>query len=144
MNYKFLFYTVIASVLMSCCSTSKNISIKKEQSLITNNVQLSNNFRSFWNELRKEAGEQPLDQFIPSDTLIARYSLIKQDKRFYLSGFLYTDSTFNEENIKAIEGNVVVYTEKIKTFSVPVKSIPLLIQIKGITYIEIGKKAKIK
>ena len=58
--------------------------------------------------------------------------------------FLYTDSTFNEENIKAIGGNVVVYTDKIKTFSVPVKSIPLLIQIKGITYIEIGKKAKIK
>ena len=41
-------------------------------------------------------------------------------------------------------GNVVVYTDKIKTISVPVKSIPLLIQIKGITYIEIGKKAKIK
>lgn len=144
MNYKFLFYTVIASVLMSCCSTSKNISMKKEQSLITNNVQLSNNFRSFWNELREEAGEQPLEQFIPSDILIQRYSLIEHDKQFYLSGFLYTNSTFNEENIKDIGGNVVIYTDKIKTFSIPVKSIPLLIQIKGITYIEIGKKAKIK
>ena len=144
MNYKFLFYTVIASVLIGCCSTSKDISIKKEQSLKTNNVQLSNNFRSFWNELREEAGEQPLEQFIPSDILIQRYSLIEHDKQFYLSGILYTNSTFNEEKIKDIGGNVVIYTDKIKTFSIPVKSIPLLIQIKGITYIEIGKKAKIK
>lgn len=144
MNTKFLFYTVIASVLIGCCSTSKNISIKKEQSLITNNVQLSNNFRSFWNELNNEAGERPLDQFIPSNILIERYSLIEHNKQFYLSGFLYSDSTFNEEKIKDIGGNVVTYTDKIKTFSIPVKSIPLLIQIKGITYIEIGKKTKIK
>ncbi len=144
MNTKYLFYTVIASALIGCCSTTKNISIKKEQSLITNNVQLSNNFRSFWNELNNEAGNKPLDQFIPSNILIARYSLIEHDKQFYLSGFLYSDSTFNEEKIKDIGGNVVTYTDKIKTFSVPVKSIPLLIQIKGITYIEIGKKTKIK
>jgi hypothetical protein len=142
MKMKSLCCAIITILLVGCLSSHKSISADNSQTTFMNEAKLSNSFSSFWKELTEEANGKSLDHYIPSQKLIERYSLREQNKQFMISGFLHTDSTFNKTDIEELGGNVVEYSNKIKTFSVPIKKIPQFIQIKGIIYIEIGKKVK--
>ena len=144
MKAKLLCYALVIISLVECSSFSKSISSDNSLLSTMDRARLSNSFNSFWEELSEEANGKSLEQYIPSQALIERYSLKKQDQQFLVSGFLHTDSTFNKADIEYIGGNVVAYTNKIKTFSVPIKNIPLLIKVKGITYIEISRKVRTK
>ncbi|WP_321518477.1 hypothetical protein [uncultured Bacteroides sp.] len=142
MKPKFLCCAVIAILLAGCSSYHKSIRTDNSQTMLISKAQLSNSFKSFWKDLIEEANGKSLEQYIPSQTLIERYSLREQNQHFLVSGFLHTDSTFNKTDVENLGGNVVTYSNKIKTFSVPIGKIPQFIQIKGIIYIEIGKKVK--
>jgi len=131
-------------MLVGCASSNKNTSTENTQQTSVSKAQLSNSFNTFWRELTEEADGKLLEQFIPSQKLIKRYSLREQNQQFFISGFLHTDSTFNKADIENIGGNVVTSASMIKTFLIPIKNIPLFIQIKGITYIEIGQKVRTK
>jgi len=144
MKAKLLCYALVIISFVECTSFNKSISSDNSHLSTMGRAKLSNSFNSFWKELTEEASGKSLEQYIPSQKLIKRYSLKKQNKQFLVSGFLHSDSTFNKADIECIGGYVVAYSNKIMTFSVPIKNIPLLIQIKGITYIEIGRKVKTK
>ena len=102
------------------------------------------NLKSLWKEVIEECGDKDLNKYTPSQDLINKFSLRKQDNQYVLSGFLHTDSTFKESDIENLGGNVVKYSDKIKTFIIPIKNIPALINVKGITYIDTGRKVQIK
>jgi len=144
MKAKLLCYALVIISLVECSSFNKSISSDNSHLSTMDRAKLSNSFNSFWEELTEEANGKSLEQYIPSQALIERYSLKKQDQQILVSGFLHTDSTFNKADIECIGGNVVTYANKIKTFSVPIKNVSLLIQVKGITYIEIGRKVRTK
>ncbi len=143
MKTKMLFSALIVGILLGCSSSRKSFNKENNQPVITKKISLSNSFKSFWRDLTEEAGgDDSLELFVPSQALIEHYSLREQDHQFFVSGFLHTDSSFNKEDIEKLGGNIVRYTETIGTFSIPIKNIALLIQLKGITYIEINKKVR--
>lgn len=144
MKAKFLCCGIVIIMLVGCASSNKNTNTENTQQTSVSKAQLSNSFNTFWRELTEEADGKLLEQFIPSQKLIKRYSLREQNQQFFISGFLHTDSTFNKADIENIGGNIVTSASMIKTFSIPIKNIPLFIQIKGITYIEIGQKVRTK
>lgn len=142
MRAKILCSAIVIISLAGCSSFRKSTSTDISQLSTISKAKLSNSFSSFWKELTEEANGKSLDHYIPSQKLIEHYSLREQNQQFLVSGFLHTDSTFNKADVENLGGNIVTYSNKIKTFSVPIKKIPQFIQIKGIIYIEMGKKVK--
>lgn len=144
MKVKYLYCIIAACLFFECSSSTKSIRSENYYKTIMDSNQFSVNFKSLWKEVIEECGNNDLHKYTPSQNLINKFSLRKQNNQYILSGFLHTDSTFKESDIENHGGNVVKYSDKIKTFTIPIKNIPALIKVKGITYIDTGRKVQIK
>ncbi|BEG99538.1 hypothetical protein BSYN_18030 [Bacteroides sedimenti] len=109
-----------------------------------NESRFSSGFNVFLTALSEEAEGNSLDQFVPSENLIKQFSLKKIDGLFNIFGFLQTDNSFQEKEVEKIGGKLIPYSLQIYSFHIPIESIQKLIQIKGITFIEINQKTRTK
>lgn len=126
------------------CSSHQIPGYMKSQKGVMNESRFSSGFNVFLTALSEEAEGNSLDQFVPSENLIKQFSLKKIDGLFNIFGFLQTDHSFQEKEVEKIGGKLIPYSLQIYSFHIPIESIQKLIQIKGITFIEINQKTRTK
>ena len=147
-KYKILRHFVfIAMVLTSLpsCSSSKQ-SVNNSMISIKTNYPVSARTKQFVAELNNELPikNDSLENYTPSNKLIEKYNIRKQEGLYYVSGFIKFSENFDKSNLEKINVFVGKTSNLISTVQVPLNKLNQFFQITGITYFEIAEKAELK
>ena len=130
------FLIVCVCVVMMSCSTQRLTSVPE-------GVECSPSFQLFWKDYVAEtAGVKNLKHWVPSEDFVGTYGLTGGD--FVMSGFVYTDDTFDAEKTDVKGLSLNPYQEYVYSYRIPVRSVEQLLQVKGVRRIEISKQNKTK
>lgn len=140
---KKLILFVFPAIVMASCTTVRKSSVTlplKED--LPSTTQFSNEFRMFWFDYATEVNKKKkIDNYRPSAGMIAHYGLGKDGNTYFLSGNLtILPDIFNMDDAAQAGVRLKKMTYDIYTFSCDVKRLPLLIEIQGIKYIELGHR----
>lgn len=142
-----IFIVLIIAILMTSCFSSSNNKKKKERVNYTTSetlFDLSAQTRIFLDDLKKEQAAFGEDSFVPSARFIEKYSIQKIQDNYAVAGFIKINSEFDIELLYENSIHVGSKTNQIISIIVPLNHIAEFLEIKGISYFEINKKAEIK
>ena len=135
--------TLLAVLAFTACHTNKSApthtpTAETVSDFLPEGINVSASFRMFWEAWRADLRQQDksTDHYTPSELLIKRFYLREKNGEYLLSVYLHTDEGFNPENLSAIGGYNTRYNDSIYSFAIPLKSLPSLIALPGIRYIE--------
>ena len=82
--------------------------------------------------------------FAPSEALVERYSLRKDNSTYYASGFLHVTSQCKPADVEKLGVSVGTQIDSAWTVQIPVQNLELLLQTKGVKTFEMGRKVQKK
>ncbi len=147
--WKYICPLLLAFGITACHSAKESVSesaTSATEYVLPDSLSTSPGFRMFWTEWNthlKQSGKT-WAEFTPTEELAKKYSLRKNSDGYILSGFLHTSPDFDKESLTLIGGNCVAYGKGIFTFHIPVREIPRLVTLPGITYIECASPAQLR
>ncbi|MDR1592412.1 MAG: hypothetical protein LBS16_05975 [Prevotellaceae bacterium] len=151
MNRFFCFTAVIVTaVLLVSCSILKINRSANEQGIVPDlpaSIEFSKGFRLFWNDLQLETqGLTSLEDYQPSKQMQRDNNIIVlSDGVFGIQGFMQVlPPLFDALTFEQLGGVLTYFSEGVYTFSMPVKSLPALLEVKGIIQIEMSQKIFLK
>ncbi len=136
----------ITFFIVSCCSTKK-VTAKQEILDMKPMFQISPGTQLFLADLKKElkANKSNLDSFNPSEELIEKFVLAKSDQSSYsVKGFAKTDSNLDQSSLEKLGIQIGSNLGGQRSLLIPLKSFGQFLQLEGISYFEIAKKAQLK
>ncbi|RLD37624.1 MAG: hypothetical protein DRI74_06235 [Bacteroidetes bacterium] len=131
---------------MSACVTSNNKSKKEVSPLVSTEYlfDLSLHTKLFLQELDKEIASKKDGNFIPSEEFIEKYNIQKIEGDYSISGFIKVDGNFREADLVSLNIKMGSKAGEIMTIIIPLEKMAKFLELKGIKYFEINKKASIK
>lgn len=136
----FIFLAVLCCFAGSVAQTSKGPD--KAMECI---FPVSSGTRMFIADLQKElkTSGNGLRQFRPSVQLADRYSLQNVKGQYFVTGFIKVNAKFKPEQIKKIGGYSGKPSGKVRTVRIPLQAFPCFLELKTITYFELGQKQQL-
>lgn len=138
-------FTIISVFFLSCNGTKQAAKTNNENIMQTETFQPSYNIsaktKMFLSELENEISQvKNIENFKPSNKLIASYNIRKQGNDYFISGFIKPNDQFDRNNL---EPNNVTFGQAIGivvTVQVPLRYLSQFLKAKGIEYFEISEK----
>ncbi|MFH1049483.1 MAG: hypothetical protein V1779_00975 [bacterium] len=128
-------------IFVACSSVPEN----NEQNMYDKNqlVKMSPQTRIFLDDFEKELKRyNKSDNFVPSEKMIKKYSIINRDNTYYISGLIKTqefsgDVDFSGLIINTKAGNIL-------TVNIPLNLFLQIVVNKNIKYLQIDEQVKIR
>lgn len=141
-----LFIVLIITVFMSSCISSNNKAEKETAKSVSSEYlfDLSLHTKLFLQELDKEIAIQKKGGFIPSEKFIEKYNTQKIEDVHSISGFIKINDDFKEADFVSLNIKTGSKAGEIMTVIIPLDKMSKFLELKGINYFEINKKAAIK
>jgi hypothetical protein len=118
---------------------------KQQTGLFKTTMPLSAGTRMFIADLEKElkASGKGIKYFQPSAELVDRHSLQNVKGQYFVTGFIKVNAKFKPEQIKKIGGYSGKPSGKVRTVRIPLQAFPRFLELKTITYFELGQKQQL-
>jgi len=144
---KKLFYlSLILCVSGGCFAKKPKISNPLFPANLPKNVEFSDGFKQFWQELAEESrGLKSLGDYKPSNMMKRTYLFVEMpDGQQGIEGFIQVMPlpTFDVLKFEGLGGYLEYFREGIYKFKMPVKSLIPMLNVKGIVQIDIPRKIK--
>lgn len=138
---------IIAVILLISCKPGRNAAQTpaEKAAVMDSTLPVSAKTKMFMQELQNEMKntKKGIKQFLPSASLVDKYSLQKIKGTYYVHGFIRTNKDFKPEQIKTIGVYCGRPAGDIRTVQVPLKSFYVFLEQKGITYFQVAEKVSI-
>ena len=138
-----LFALILSLAFLTCCTTvyGQTGTVKIAQGAFPVSADAKFFMMDLQNELN--ASKKSLKNFTPSPQLTEKYGLQKIKGIYYASGFIQTDKSFSEKQLKKIKTFPGQPSGNIRTILVPLSAFSTFLNQKGITYFELSKKLEV-
>ncbi len=138
---------ITISILLVSCSSMKNT--KKDKTMAKSNqteykFDMSLHTKLFLEDLKKELIDKDIVDLKPSEELKTKYNITESEGEFIISGFIKTNSQYNERDLVNLEIKTNSSVGDITTVVIPLKSIYKFLELDGVKYFEINKKVELK
>jgi hypothetical protein len=144
---KILILLIIVSTVVSCtCNCHKKPGQGEGKSGLTmSENNLSPMTRKFLSELRNELKNRQTDKaYIPSDDFKKKYNLLKIDNEEYVGTLIQVSNDFKKEKLEEIGVKIGTEAGEVLTLKVPIIKFESILDVPGITYIQIDEPIHIK
>ncbi len=138
-----LLMLILPIVLFVSCATvyGQATTNKIEQGSFPVSIEASMFMMDLQNDLN--ASKQTLKNFVPTTQFADKYSLQKIKGKYHVSGFIQTDNSFSEKQLKRIKVFLGQPSGNIRTVHIPLSAFLSFLKQKGITYFELSKKLEV-
>lgn len=137
---KILFIAISISLFSCSSSNNKNSKSNTQSTGFETKVELSANTKLFLQELNQERETQKKSDFVPSDELIEKYSLVEQANNYFIRAFLKVETDFDYNELENLEVMTNSKVGEIITVAIPLGAIPAILDVEKIEYLEINQK----
>jgi len=122
---------------------------KKDKTVAKSNqteykFNMSLHTKLFLQDFKNELAGNEISEFEPSSELKTKYNITESDGEFEISGFIKTNSQYNEADLVNLEIKTNSSVGDITTVVIPLKSLYKFLELDGIKYFEINKKVELK
>lgn len=138
-----LLMLILPIVLFTGCATvyGQPTTSKIEQASFPVSVEAKMFMIDLQNELN--ASKQTLKDYVPTAQFAEKYSLQKIKGKYHVSGFIQTNNSFSEKQLRRIKVFPGQPSGNIRTVHIPLSAFLSFLKQKGITYFELSKKLEV-
>jgi len=134
-----LIFLIVLSALLGCTTLTKQAREQTKNEL--KYVKLSPRTEQFLNNLKNEKKLfNETDNFIPSEELIEKYSLIKSNDIYYVAGLIKVDEFSGDVDLPGV--NINTKAGNIFTVQIPLNLFEQVIVNENLKYLQIDDKVK--
>lgn len=138
---RLFFFLIIATVATSCISKKNVVAIKHN---VPVNISYSTGFDIFMDKLKSETqGLTSWDDYIPSNMMHEEFEIVAMpDGSFGIQGFIQViPSIFDAYTFERLEGYLVYVSEGLYQYKIPIKNLRTMLEVRGISQVDIARKA---
>lgn len=138
-----LLMLILPIVLFTGCATvyGQPTTNKIEQGSFPVSVEAKMFMIDLQNELN--ASKQTLKDYVPTTQFADKYSLQKIKGKYHVSGFIQTNNSFSEKQLRRIKVFPGQPSGGVRTVMIPISAFSSFLKQKGITYFELSKKLEV-
>lgn len=125
--------TIAALATLTCCTTLKQLASSLPSTLSCNPT-----FMQLWNDFTALKGSSLSQDFIQ------KYLPEQDEESYIIAGYITTNESFSKDSFEALGGTLVDYNNGLYSFRMPIKNLTQMVQLQGITRIELAPKAELK
>jgi hypothetical protein len=144
---KILILLIIISTFVSCtCNCHKKPGQNEGISTLgMSENNLSPMTKKFISDLKNELKNRQTDKdYIPSDDFKKKYNLLKIDNEEYVGALIQVSNDFKKEKLKEIGVKIGTEAGEVWTLKVPILKFESILNVPGITYMQIDEPIHIK
>ena len=135
---------IILAVLYSCSTTKQVKKEEKVKSQTGYNFELSLDTKLFLEDLKKEKGEQNIDELKLTKEFTNKYNISGPPGAYNISGLIKINEQYNENDLAKLNIKTNSKVNDIVTVIIPLGSIDSFLELDGIKYFELTKKGVLK